>query len=114
MTNWSNEDEKLVTLARSARGRIQALSSAALRDSTGRTYASAEVNVETLKFSAIALVVSQAVASGAEGIEAIVICAPEDFPITPTDLEYIRGFAGQGIPIHHISLVGDLLETLTT
>ena len=114
MNSWSSEDEKLVTLARSARGRIQALSAAALRDSTGRTYASAEVNVETLKFSAIALVVSQAVASGTEGIEAIVICAPQDFPITPEDLEYVRGFAGQGIPIHHVSLVGDLLETLTT
>ena len=86
MTNWSSEDEKLITLARAARGRIQEKSSAALRDSTGRTYASDEVNVETLQFYAIALVVSQAVASGADGIEAVVICAPEDFPITQADL----------------------------
>lgn len=67
------EDAKLVTLARGARVRVGAPEGAALRDETGRTYASASVTLPSLHLSALQAVVAQAVAAGARGVEAAVL-----------------------------------------
>ena len=67
------ENAKLLTLARGAMSRIRAPQGAALRDETGRTYASASVALPTRSFSAIALVVAQAAAAGARSVEAVVV-----------------------------------------
>lgn len=109
VSEWTAEDEKIVTLARSARARIGASSGAALRDTQGRTYASANVNVPPLSLTAIQLVVGQAIASGADGIEAVVLC--DSVSISNDDLAVIRGFAGSGVPIFHVDLAGAVRET---
>jgi len=114
MAEWNAEDDKIVTLARAGRARIQAASGAALRDTTGRTYSSANVEVESLVLSAVELVVGQAVASGAEGIEAVVVCADVDVSVSARDLDVIRGFGGTGIPVHHVAMSGDVLSTQLT
>ena len=79
MTDLGAEDVKLVTLAKAARSRVTAQQGAAVRDKTGRTYASANVNRPGLNLSAVELAVGQAFASGATGLEAIVLCSDSDF-----------------------------------
>ncbi|MEU8817772.1 cytidine deaminase [Actinoplanes sp. NPDC048796] len=69
----SAEDNKLVTLARSARARVGAAEGAAVRDQDGRTYAAATVALPSLAISALQLAVASAVASGATKIEAAAV-----------------------------------------
>src|SRR6185295_17989657 len=66
------EDAKLVTLARSARGRTGAPEGAAVRDNDGRTYLAATVDLPSLKLSALQAAVA-AVSSGVEGLEAAAV-----------------------------------------
>jgi hypothetical protein len=72
------EDAKLVTLAKGARGRVSASEGAAVRDETGRTYASASVDLSTLRLSALQAAVAQAVAAGARRLEAAVLVGNVD------------------------------------
>lgn len=67
------EDAKIVTLARSARGRTGAPEGAAVRDTDGRTYAACTVALPSLKLTALQAAVAAAVASGAEGLEAAAV-----------------------------------------
>src|SRR4051812_28624180 len=67
------EDAKLVTLARSARGRTGAPEGAAVRDTDGRTYLAATVTLPSLRLSALQAAVAAAVSSGAKGLEAAAI-----------------------------------------
>ncbi|MEY4899903.1 MAG: hypothetical protein RI895_325 [Actinomycetota bacterium] len=111
--SWSAEDDKLATLARGARSRIQANSGAAVRDTTGRTYASANVARENLTLSAVQLAVGQAVAAGAVGIEAVVIFG--DFAqIDLQDIEIVRSIGGIGVPVHHLGTTGELVSSQLT
>ena len=64
------EDAKIVTLARSARGRIGAVEGAAVRDTDGRTYAAATVELPSLRLTALQAAVAAAGRGGAEGLEA--------------------------------------------
>jgi hypothetical protein len=67
------EDQKLVTLARSARARTGATQGAAVRDGDGRTYVAATVDLPSLQLSALQVAVAMAVSSGAPGLEAAVV-----------------------------------------
>lgn len=67
------EDEKLIVLARGARGRAGSSSGAAVRDGDGRTYAGADVTTTTLSLSALQVAVATALSSGAESFEAAVV-----------------------------------------
>ncbi|RZQ60359.1 cytidine deaminase [Amycolatopsis suaedae] len=71
------EDEKLVILARSARARTGAEEGAAVRDTDGRTYAAATVDLPSLKLTALQAAVAAAVSSGAEGLEAAAVVGAE-------------------------------------
>ncbi|HEX2143216.1 MAG TPA: cytidine deaminase [Glycomyces sp.] len=71
------EDAKLVTLARGAAGRVQQTTGAAVRDGIGRTYASAAVDLPSLKLTALQAAVAQAFAAGADKLEAAVIFGAE-------------------------------------
>jgi hypothetical protein len=110
--NWTPEDDKLVTLAKGARSRVQAETGAALRDETGRTYASAQVSVGHLVLSAVEVVVAQAVASGSTGVEAVVLCAGSGF--SPSDIALVKEFAGTGVPLHHVTDAGDITDSSLT
>jgi hypothetical protein len=48
----SDEDAKLVVLARGAMGRAEASSGAAVRDADGRTYSAAPVDLSALQLTA--------------------------------------------------------------
>ena len=67
------DDEKLVTLARSARARNNSAEGAAVRDDTGRTYVATTVELSSLPLSALQAAVVIAVASGADALEAAAI-----------------------------------------
>jgi hypothetical protein len=105
------EDAKLVTLARGARGRIGAPAGAALRDETGRTYAGADVVLPSLDLPALALVVAQAVAAGARGVEAAAVVGPDP---TPRDLAVLRDLAGAGVTVLACDADGGVRSRLTT
>lgn len=71
------EDAKIITLARSARARGGAESGAAVRDTTGRTYAATPVSLPSLRLSALEVAVAMAVSSGASGLEAAAVVSTE-------------------------------------
>jgi hypothetical protein len=109
----SAEDKKLVTLARATRARTGAAEGAAVRDSDGRTYAAATVDLRSLKVSAVGVCVAMAVASGSKGLEAVVVLTTADV-VFPDDLTVVRDFAGAGVVVHRGNPAGAVLETLSS
>ena len=111
MSDLDAEDAKLVTLARGARGRIGAPTGAALRDETGRTYSSADVALPSVRISALVLVVAQAAASGARGIEAAVIVGG-----TPSDDDVlaVRDLGGVDVPVIVCAPDGSVTDRVRT
>jgi hypothetical protein len=69
----SDEDQKLVVLARGALARAETSSAAAVRDGDGRTYAGAPVTTSTLTLSGLQVAVATALSSGAQAFEAAVL-----------------------------------------
>ncbi len=66
-----------MTLARAARPRTGGEQGAAVRDSDGRTYVATTVGLTSLTLSALQVAVAMAVSSGALGLEAAAIVAPD-------------------------------------
>ena len=114
MNSWNPEDDKLAVLAKGARSRVQAKVGAALRDETGRTYASAEVSIGILKLSAVEMVVAQAVASGSTGVESVVISSQTERSISDSEFELVRALAGTGVPVYVIDETGKPVDTRLT
>ena len=104
----SAEDRKLVTLARATRARTGAAEGAAVRDSDGRTYAAATVDLPSLQVSALGTCIAMAVASGSAGLEAAVVLTGSG-DLAPADLAAVRDFAGAGVVLH----VGDARGTIS-
>ena len=73
MPELSTEDTKLITLARAARARTGAVEGAAVRDGDGRSYAAANVALPSLALTALQLAVANAVAAGADRLEAAAV-----------------------------------------
>lgn len=109
MTDLAPEDTKLVTLARATRARVGAAEGAAVRDTTGRTYAAATVDLPSLRLSALQVCVAMAVASGSSGLEAAVLLTEAGAP-SSDDLAAVADLAGSGVPIH----LGDQRGNLTS
>ena len=103
------EDEKLFTLARAARARIQALQGAAVRDDTGRSYTGATVDLPSLSVSALDLAVAQALVSGARGLEAAVVVGG-DLP----DIDALQDLGGSGVAVWHCDSRGQVLAEVTS
>ena len=78
MPELSAEDAKLVTLARSALGRTGAPEGAAVRDTDGRTYLAATVELPSLRLSALQAAVAAAVSSGVTALEAAAVVSRAD------------------------------------
>jgi len=90
-----SEDEKLVTLARSARARTGRAEGAAVRDDIGRTYVAATVALPSLSLSALQAAVAAAASSGASRLEAaVVVTAKPDVDRSALD--------GLGDPVVHV------------
>jgi len=89
------EDDKLVTLARSARARTGAAEGAAVRDDIGRTYVAATVALPALALTALQAAVAAAASSGVTTLEAAVVVTPEP----SADLSVLDGL---GEPVTHV------------
>jgi hypothetical protein len=89
------EDDKLVTLARSARARMAAAEGAAVRDDIGRTYVAATVALPGLTLTALEAAVAAAASSGATRLEAAVV-------VTGADDVDRAVLAGLGEPAVHV------------
>lgn len=72
-TDLSDEDHKLVVLARGALARAEASTAAAVRDGDGRTYAGAPVSTNSLELSGLQVAIATALSSGARAFEAAVL-----------------------------------------
>jgi hypothetical protein len=106
------EDEKLLTLARGARGRVGAPEGAALRDETGRTYASASVTLPSLHLSALQAVVAQAVAAGARGVEAALLVV-DDGGVDADGSAAVRDLGGVGVNVLAVDAQGEVHASRT-
>lgn len=98
MSDLNPEDSKIVTLARSARARLRAPESAAVRDVTGRTYVAGPVALPSLTVSAIQAAIVVAVASGAERIAAVAIVT-EASAVADGDVAAVRYAGSDQTPI---------------
>ena len=104
------EDRKLVTLAKATRLRAKAAEGAAIRDLDGRTYAAATVDLPSLQVSAVGSAIAMAVASGAKGLEAVIVLSEEDV-VDEADLAAVREFAGGGVPVYRGTPAGEVAES---
>jgi len=110
MPDIEAEDQKLVTLARSSRARIQAAEGAAVRDTDGRTYAAGTVDQPSFKLTALQAAVAAALASGAEGIEAAAVVSDEGL-LKGASVHAVRDIAKYA-PIILADSTGAVLEVL--
>lgn len=110
MTAIDPEDEKIITLARSARARTGATEGAAVRDETGRTYAAATVELPSLRLSALQVAVAMAVSSGAEDLEAAAVVTEAE-SAAEADVAAVRDL-GRVAPILVAGPSGALRATL--
>lgn len=100
------EDQKLVTLARSARARTGAAQGAAVRDGDGRTYVAASVALPSMQLSALQVAVAMAVCSGAPGLAAVVVLGED--PTDPAGEAAARDVAAD-VTVHHAGPDGSIL-----
>jgi len=107
------EDKKIITLARSTRARTRASQGACVRDTDGRTYAAASVELPSLKLSAVQVAVAMAASSGALGLEAVAVLG-DPAEVAAGDLDAVRDLAGEGVTVLVGSPDGDVRERLTT
>lgn len=107
------EDKKILTLARATRARIDADQGASVRDTDGRTYAAASVDLPSLRLSAVQVAVAMAVSSGSKGLEAVAVLA-EDASVADEDLAVVRDFAGEGVTVLVGRPDGSVQESLTS
>jgi cytidine deaminase len=110
----TDEDDKLLKLARGARLRAYApytsvVAGAAVRDVDGRTYAGATVEASGLTTSALRAAVVAAAASGARAFEAAVVVGA----VSDEDLAVLREF-GEGVPVLVADPEGVVRERLST
>ena len=103
------EDAKLVTLARSARGRTGAPEGAAVRDTDGRTYLAATVALPSLQLTALQAAVAAAVSSGVTGLEAAAVVTADDV-VEEAGLAAVRDLTPSA-PVHLASPDGTLRTT---
>jgi hypothetical protein len=106
----SAEDAKLVTLARAARARINAIEGAAVRDGDGRTYAAAGVALPSMSLSALQVAVASAVSAGAARLEAAAVVT-EASTVDDPGLAAVRDLAATA-PVHLAAPDGALVGTI--
>jgi hypothetical protein len=109
VTDLQPEDQKLVTLARSARGRTGAPEGAAVRDTDGRTYLAATVSLPSLQLSALQAAVAAAVSSGVEGLEAAAVVSAAG-EVEAAGLAAVRDLTADA-PVHLAAPDGTLVRT---
>ena len=81
-----------------------------MRDTDGRTYAAATVDLPSLHVSALQVCVAMAISSGSRGLEAGVVLTDGD-ALADADLAAVRDFAGEGVVLHRGDPRGTVTET---
>jgi hypothetical protein len=99
------EDVKIINLARASLARLQATEAACVRDTDGRTYAGASVDLPHLRLSAIAVAVAMAVSSGAPGLEAVALAGEAAHP-SEEDLALINDLPGDDVAVWSVDAAG--------
>ena len=112
MSGVSEEDNKLITLARSARARNNAAEGAAVRDETGRTYIATTVSLSALSLSAGLAAIAAAVSSGASKLEGVVVVTDAG-ELSAADVEAGRELAAPGALMHRCDASGAVVETIS-
>ena len=107
MTDLPPEDAKLVTLARATRARTRAAEGAAVRDTDGRTYAGATVDLPSLQVSALQVCIAMAHSSGSRGLEAAVLLS-DALALPESDAAALADFAGDAVVVHLADPTGTL------
>ena len=107
------EDRKLFTLARSARARTGAAEGACVRDTDGRTYAAAGIDLPSLRLSAVQVAVTMAASSGSAGLEAAVVLG-ESAEAADCDVAAVRDFGGVGVPLLVLAADGSVQQSVST
>lgn len=107
------EDAKLLTLARAHRARARSSDGAAVRDTDGRTYTAAGVDLPSLQLSALQVAVAMAASSGVKGLEAAVVVS-EVLVTAAVDESVVRDFAGEGVRIYRADSSGAVHDLVTT
>jgi cytidine deaminase len=100
------EDLKLIALARAALARTEMGQAACVRDTDGRTYAGARVELPHLKLPAASVAVAMAASSGATRLEAAAVAGEAD--PTPEELAVLADLAGDGFIVWSIDRAGDI------
>jgi hypothetical protein len=100
-------------LARANRARARTSEGAAVRDTDGRSYSAASVDLPSLRLSALELAVAMAASSGVKGLEAAVVVT-EDVGVRESDRRVVRDFAGGGVMVYRADPSGAVTEMLTT
>jgi hypothetical protein len=106
------EDHKIVVLARSTRARVGAAEGAAVRDTDGRTYAAATVELPSLRLSALQAAVAAAVSSGAPGLEAAAVVNADGTDPGPDSVAAVRDL-GARAPVLLADATGAVRAVLT-
>jgi hypothetical protein len=112
MPELSEEDRKLITLARGARARIGAADGAAVRDLDGRSYSSASIALPSLALGGLDLAVAQAAAAGAAGLEAAAVVTDTD--PSGIDVSVARDLGGSGVRVLVADASGAVVAELAT
>ena len=107
----SEEDRKLVTLARAGRAREGASEGAAVRDRTGRTYVAVTVELASLSLTALQAAVVIAAASGADALEAAAVVTGSPGTVR-RDLDAVRDLGGVRAQVHLADPAGTVVETI--
>ncbi|MPZ95565.1 MAG: cytidine deaminase [Propionibacteriales bacterium] len=107
-----SEDQKIVTLARATRARAGSDAGAAVRDTDGRTYAAAAVDLPSLQISALRLAVAMAASSGVTGLEAAAVVSSGD--VTDDDVAAVRDLGGTGLRVFVADDDGSVTATLAS
>ncbi|MFJ6674341.1 cytidine deaminase [Actinosynnema sp. NPDC091369] len=110
MSDLDPEDQKIVTLARSARARTGAAEGAAVRDTDGRTYAATTIALPSLKLTALQAAVAAAVSSGAEGLEAAAVVTAST-EVDADSVAAVRDLTA-GAPVLRADASGAVQETV--
>ena len=100
------DDVKIINLARAALARSQAREAACIRDTDGRTYTGASVELPHLQLSAIALVVAIAASSGVPGLEAVALAGASD--PSSGDLALIKDLPGERVVVWSVDASGSV------
>ncbi len=103
------EDRKIITLARSSLARTRSGQGACVRDTDGRTYAAAAVQLPHLQLSAVAAAIAAAVSSSAPGLEALAVAGTAP---TPDDLAIAADLPGSGVAVWHVDPSGAVLDRI--